>query len=326
MPSALNAYLASLPRLGLNALGVLALFAVGALAHAAWRGPRDGEAGGLLARAFPRRLFGHPSSRPERIQFVLYHLAFLPLLRSAMVAVFSVLSAGAVFAALSAALGGGAPLLTAHRPVVLFQIATFFLASEFAFYWTHRWCHTTQFLWAFHRVHHSAEALTPFTLPRGHPMDLVVNGFVRAVSAGVLSGLVLFLARTPVERSALIGYGLLGALLPFGLDAWRHSHIRLSLGPLDRVLTSPAVHQLHHSAETRHRDCNFGSDVMIFDWLFGTLILPRRDEVYRWGLNEDELGANNPHPRLRDFYLEPFAYLARRKRGTPSAPDRVARP
>ncbi len=66
------------------------------------------------------------------------------------------------------------------------------------------------------------------------------------------------------------------------------------------------MHQLYHSAEDRHHDRNFGSLLSLFDLLLGTLYLPKRGEDFRWGLNERELGSNNPHARLGSFYGEPF--------------------
>jgi len=66
------------------------------------------------------------------------------------------------------------------------------------------------------------------------------------------------------------------------------------------------MHQIHHSAEVRHRDKNFSVTLGLFDWIFGTMYIPEKGEVYRWGLNEEELGDKNPHLRLKDFYLEPF--------------------
>ena len=79
------------------------------------------------------------------------------------------------------------------------------------------------------------------------------------------------------------------------------------------------MHQLHHSAELRHRDRNFGTQLAIFDWLFGTLYIPAAREQYRLGLNEQELGDNNPHVRLRDFYLEPAGHAWRLLTGKLSA-------
>jgi hypothetical protein len=40
-----------------------------------------------------------------------------------------------------------------------------------------------------------------------------------------------------------------------------------------------------------------------------TLYLPAKGEEYRWGLNDEEHGLNNPHLALRKFYFEPFKTL-----------------
>jgi sterol desaturase/sphingolipid hydroxylase (fatty acid hydroxylase superfamily) len=91
-----------------------------------------------------------------------------------------------------------------------------------------------------------------------------------------------------------------------------HSHFAQSFGKLDYVFVSARMHQIHHSAELRHRDRNFGGFLSIYDWMFGTLYLPGKDEKFRVGLNENELGERNPHQRLRDCYLEPFGFHGQR--------------
>jgi hypothetical protein len=37
---------------------------------------------------------------------------------------------------------------------------------------------------------------------------------------------------------------------------------------------SPAHHQLHHSADPAHFNCNLGASLAIWDWLAGTLRMP----------------------------------------------------
>ena len=37
---------------------------------------------------------------------------------------------------------------------------------------------------------------------------------------------------------------------------------------------SPAHHQLHHSADPAHFNCNLGASLAIWDWLMGTLRMP----------------------------------------------------
>ena len=99
----------------------------------------------------------------------------------------------------------------------------------------------------------------------------------------------------------------------------QHSHLPVSFGRLNWLLASPVLHQIHHSAELHHRDRNFAVQLSVFDWMFGTLYVPQGREDYRLGLNDDELGANNPHVRLRDFYLEPAGHAWRLVAGKLSA-------
>ena len=65
------------------------------------------------------------------------------------------------------------------------------------------------------------------------------------------------------------------------------------------------MHQIHHSAESHMFNKNYGMTTHLYDWVFGTLYLPRRGEVFRWGLNDDEYGADNPYLTPREFYLKP---------------------
>lgn len=92
------------------------------------------------------------------------------------------------------------------------------------------------------------------------------------------------------------------------LGIFNHSHVPVSYGWLNRIIQAPVMHQIHHSAELRHRDTNLGGILMIWDWMFGTLYIPSKGEVYRFGLNDEEIGANNPHLSVREFYLEPFRH------------------
>ena len=58
------------------------------------------------------------------------------------------------------------------------------LLVDFAIYITHLAQHKVPILWEFHRVHHSAEVLTPITVYRMHPVDLFFSGIVASALAG----------------------------------------------------------------------------------------------------------------------------------------------
>src|SRR5580700_2115744 len=58
----------------------------------------------------------------------------------------------------------------------------------------------------------------------------------------------------------------------------QHSEIWIPFtGMWGRVLMSPAHHQLHHSADPAHFNCNLGASLAIWDWLMGSLRMPPVD-------------------------------------------------
>jgi sterol desaturase/sphingolipid hydroxylase (fatty acid hydroxylase superfamily) len=53
------------------------------------------------------------------------------------------------------------------------QIIEVLLLSDFLIYWGHRLQHRVDFLWRFHKVHHSAEHLDWLAAHREHPLDSI---------------------------------------------------------------------------------------------------------------------------------------------------------
>ena len=183
-------------------------------------------------------------------------------------------------------------------------------ARDLSTYVTHALHHRWPLLWAFHKVHHSAEVLTPLTVYRKHPVYNVFSSLTDLVIVGPAQGLVLFLFASTPEPLLLFGtnvifstFHLLGANL-------RHSHIWLSFGPvLSRIIISPAQHQIHHSRAQRHWDRNYGEVFALWDWLFGTLYVPGKErEVIEFGVAGE---TSQAHPTLLAAYLTPFADCAR---------------
>ena len=49
-----------------------------------------------------------------------------------------------------------------------------FLLDDLTKYLVHRAFHSFPILWAFHRIHHTAETLTPLTVFRTHPIEAII--------------------------------------------------------------------------------------------------------------------------------------------------------
>jgi sterol desaturase/sphingolipid hydroxylase (fatty acid hydroxylase superfamily) len=75
---------------------------------------------------------------------------------------------------------------------------------------------------------------------------------------------------------------------------FHHSHIWLRFGAFwERIFISPAQHQIHHSLNPIHHNKNYGEVLAIWDWIFGTLYVPKSQEVISVGI-ADDLGNKTP--------------------------------
>jgi sterol desaturase/sphingolipid hydroxylase (fatty acid hydroxylase superfamily) len=157
------------------------------------------------------------------------------------------------------------------QPVWL-QFAEILLLSDLAFYWAHRLCHAVPALWRFHQVHHSSEKLDWIAAHRVHPVDQIFNGAIIAVPA-ILFGF---------SPAPLVVY----ALIYRWHATFLHSNVRAEFGPLKWLIASPRYHHWHHADQVDAYDRNFGGQLVIFDWLFGTLNLPGDRMPEKYGLGE----------------------------------------
>jgi sterol desaturase/sphingolipid hydroxylase (fatty acid hydroxylase superfamily) len=182
-----------------------------------------------------------------------------------------------------------------------------FLAMDFARFFAHWLLHKVPALWQFHKVHHAAELLNPVTAARAHPVETMLDLFMRLLFAAPVTGVFRYVWPSITEVQ-ILGYNAV-ALFVFVL--WhhlQHSHVGVHFGPaVARWWMTPFMHHVHHSAERRHWDKNMGFGLSVWDRLFGTLYVPERDESFRMGL-PPSAGRFDSVGRL---YLEPFVQLAR---------------
>jgi sterol desaturase/sphingolipid hydroxylase (fatty acid hydroxylase superfamily)/predicted lipoprotein len=213
----------------------------------------------------------------------------------------------------------GLPGLRASSLVVgaLFTL-TAFVAEDLARFLAHRAMHRVPALWAFHRVHHSAEVLTPFTLYRTHPVEGALNQAAGALAVGLVTGVCAWAFGPALRGWQLFGVDALGLLWVLAGANLRHSHVWLSYGPrVERWLLSPAQHQVHHSRDPVHADKNLGTALAVWDRLFGSLYVTTHHERLRFGLPEAETPL--PHT-VTSMLLSPFATIFAQARRASAAP------
>lgn len=163
---------------------------------------------------------------------------------------------GALVAAAAAVAGGlGRAPWPVEWPIGV-QVALALVVSELFHYAIHRALHRFGPLWRLHAVHHSSTRLYWLNATRVHPLEglfhiatgataLVIVG----VPADVLTIHTVFLAVARV---------------------FQHANLDLRLGPLNWLFSTPEVHRFHHSTVRAEVEANYGTALLVWDWVFGT--------------------------------------------------------
>lgn len=174
--------------------------------------------------------------------------------------------------------------------------------ADFGFFIMHYLYHRISWLWAFHKVHHSAEVLTPVTANRHHPVDYMLEGCSAFLMGGI--GATVFTRIHGIEVDALTIMNVSAIHFFYYMTAnLRHSHLWLGFGKWgSRLFVSPAMHQIHHSIAPQHSNKNFGFIFSFWDWIFRTRYIPAEKEHLVFGLAHEEIGYTG----FFDAMLRPF--------------------
>ena len=187
--------------------------------------------------------------------------------------------------------------------VATFFTVVFFTFDDFTKYWVHRWMHKWPMLWALHKVHHSAETLNPITVYRTHPLEGILFSLRGAFSQGIVISMFFFIFGDKVDLVTILGVNFLVFSFHVAGSNLRHSHIDIKYWSwLEKILISPAQHQLHHSLDERHYDKNFGAALALWDWMFGSLHHSEDIDNLVLGVEDDDF---NPRS-IKELYLRPL--------------------
>lgn len=139
------------------------------------------------------------------------------------------------------------------------EVVLALVVLDFAIWGQHWITHRVPLFWRFHRVHHADRDMDVTTAIRFHPVEI-------AASMGVKIGLVYLLGPSALAV-------VLFEIVLNGTSLFNHANLGLPSGlerALRRVLVTPDMHRIHHSALRREHDSNFGFALSVWDRLFGT--------------------------------------------------------
>jgi len=167
--------------------------------------------------------------------------------------------AGIAFALLMAERGVGL-FNTVEAPLWLAVVVTV-LAYDVCRYAVHRLLHTVPALWRLHGMHHTDQDYDFTTGLRFHPFESLVTTGAMLLPIAALGA--------PAE-AVLVSEAL------FIVSAMMsHANVRIPARAerlLRLLFVTPDMHRVHHSADRRETDSNYGTMLPWWDRLFGTYV------------------------------------------------------
>ena len=269
-----------------------------------WRLPKEvsDRAAKSLELAFPKEVYKHRSALLDYRYAAIN--AFVSILIQAATGVGTIVLMQQSKGALDAVFGAAAkPLDASFLTCLAFTFGLVFLFDAANFF-AHYLQHKIPALWEFHKVHHSAEVLTPITVLRMHPIDDLITAGTHIVAFGLANGLFLHFHGGTVTTLTVLGANVFYFLYYIFGYHLRHSHVWVMFPKgLREIFSSPALHLVHHSKAEQHWDKNFAPVFTLWDWLFGTLYQPKQYEEIEFGIaDEDSCELRS----IRQLYLTPF--------------------
>ena len=139
--------------------------------------------------------------------------------------------------------------------------------ADFVYYVEHRLMHNIRLFWLAHSVHHSSPMLNTATAFRFSLFDPVISGLFHLP--------LVLLGINPI-------FIFMGELLVQVYQFWIHNEMMGKLGPFEWFLNTPSHHRVHHGANAKYIDKNFGGILIVWDRLFGTF--QQEEELPTYGL------------------------------------------
>ena len=295
-----------------TSLGAALLIATAFYAVKRVRRGRKLRAKTIVRALFPKRIVASPSNYAD-VGYLFFNVFVFGVVFGWAVLTYETVTNG-IISNLVAVFGQPSPSSLPgwlSRSIVTLML---FLAYELGYWFNHWLCHRVPLLWEFHKVHHSAEVLTPLTNFRVHPVYTWIFANILALSAAVANGFANYMFGETTYQYALADSNIILVLFIHVYVHLQHSHVWIAFsGWLGRVFVSPAHHQIHHSTNPKHFNRNYGSCLALWDWMFGTLYVPGKEkEKLSFGAEKDEYQAHTISGEL----IAPFIRAARVARRT----------
>jgi len=156
------------------------------------------------------------------------------------------------------------------------SLLIFFVVADFVQWNTHRMLHRVNFLWNFHKVHHSVKEMGFAAHLRYHWMETVVYKSMLYIPLAIIGGF-------NVNDVAFVYF------FTIAVGHLNHANLGWDYGFLKYIFNNPKMHIWHHSKELPVKyGVNFGLTLSVWDYLFNTNYVPKNGRDIELGFANDE--------------------------------------
>lgn len=132
-----------------------------------------------------------------------------------------------------------------------------FALFDLAIYAWHYASHKYEFLWRFHKIHHSDKSFNVSTGFRFHVFDLLLEIVYKC----------LFVILVGVNAYVVLSIEIIELFFIF----FHHANIKVPQEQaLSQIIITPALHRTHHSTLRKEHDSNYGIVLALWDRMFNT--------------------------------------------------------
>lgn len=179
-----------------------------------------------------------------------------------------------------------------NLPLWLYALIGLLLLDLIGAYLAHLVQHKTKWMWRFHLIHHTDTWIDTTTANRHHPGESVIR-FVFTVAAVLFSGAPMWLVFLYQSLSVVFSqFNHANISLPEKLDYF-----------ISYFIVSPNMHKVHHHYVLPYTDSNYGNIFSIWDRIFGTFTILKKDEII-YGV--DTHMKVSEHNKLSNLIKIPF--------------------
>ncbi|MEL0644111.1 sterol desaturase family protein [Olleya sp. Ti.3.14] len=154
----------------------------------------------------------------------------------------------------------------------------FFIISDFTQWITHNLLHRFEFLWNFHKVHHSVKEMGFAAHLRYHWMEPVLYKSMLYIPIAIIGGF-------DAQHVAIVHF------FAITVGHLNHANLGWDYGVLKYVFNNPKMHIWHHVKhlpEHTKFGVNFGITLSIWDYIFKTNYIPHDGRDIELGFEGDE--------------------------------------